>query len=495
MSSPQLRLPETEFELAKLRAYYDQIVADESVGLNRTQIMGVNCKTPHLYFAGGNQIGKSTMGRWRATRHLTGDYPDWYKGPRYTKPVTMIMAGKTAVSTRNVLCFEMLGKPGEYGTGTIPMKDLVDVKHLGGAVPGQVDYFLVRHYTNGVYDGNSICHVFYYTQGIGPMMGIPAHHILVDEEPKDQEIYSELTARLMATEGTLDICATPLNGWSTTYNAFANDQSGLRTLITYSVDDATHHTAEWIQRQKDIYAHDPQRQARLYGIPTIGDSGIYTFDDEDLLVDDFDVPRSWGAGIGLDFPHTTGHFAAALGRKDPAADCIYVPALYKQDRKDASYHASRTIGMGGNKTWCFWPKDGHVEMGGQKIRDTYEELGLKMYPEYAHYELDGGGKTNSLEAVIAETTLRMATDRLKFFRSCADPFLKEKSTYRQKDGKVVPRQNDHVIDAVHKLIMMERFMDQPGHIAHRPVYVRPTHNFYGGRGRRKRTTGANKWRS
>ena len=52
----------------------------------------------------------------------------------------------------------------------------------------------------------------------------------------------------------------------------------------------------------------------------------------------------------------------------------------------------------------------------------------------------------------------MAPDRFKVFVSC-QKFMAEKRRYKHDHGKVAKRQDDHLIDAMHKGIMMLRYAE------------------------------------
>src|SRR5581483_2437028 len=50
----------------------------------------------------GNRLGKSETGAFEAALHLTGQYPDWWKGRRFDKPTKGWIAGVTSLDVRNV---------------------------------------------------------------------------------------------------------------------------------------------------------------------------------------------------------------------------------------------------------------------------------------------------------------------------------------------------------------------------------------------------------
>jgi hypothetical protein len=52
--------------------------------------------------------------------HLTGRYPSWWNGRRFSGPIRAWAAGDTSKTVREIIQEKLLGKPGELGTGMIP---------------------------------------------------------------------------------------------------------------------------------------------------------------------------------------------------------------------------------------------------------------------------------------------------------------------------------------------------------------------------------------
>ena len=176
---------------------------------------------------GGNRTGKTHCGCFADVLHLTGLYPDWWPGRRYTHPIDMWVATDTAKNTRDILQDKFCGKPGHeqaYGTGMIPGDLLVrrTVKH------GLADAFesvFIRHVSGGI----STLQFKSYDQGREAFQGTRQHRIHLDEEPK-LEIYTECLLRLMSTvpgeaNGTLVLTETPLLGVSDLMITFLPDLS------------------------------------------------------------------------------------------------------------------------------------------------------------------------------------------------------------------------------------------------------------------------------
>lgn len=163
-----------------------------------------------------NRSGKTYSGCRELTYHLTGKYPDWFKGHKFNKgPIRAWAIGITGDSTRKVLQLELIGAIDVrhttlIGSGSIPLEDIeVGLIEKDGA---SVKVAYVRHYNSeGVYDGNSILEFRSTQQGHMALAGAAVDFILLDEEdPFDSlAIYSQSMTRLATTGGRLLITATP----------------------------------------------------------------------------------------------------------------------------------------------------------------------------------------------------------------------------------------------------------------------------------------------
>ena len=419
------------------------------------------CAESHeTLFAGLNQAGKSTALCMKAAYHLTGLYPPGYEGPRFDGPINAAIGGETAQSTRDLLCERLLGPVKDRGTGYVPMHSVEEdrIVRIGGGVANQIDYFEIRHHDHtGQFDGYSKCYVFSYSSGWQRLQGYTLHWIGCDEEPPF-EVYDEFSARLNATNGYMDIAMTPLQGETELYLLFDNsDNEEVRLLMNYDIMDTDHMTDKDRQRLIGKYENHPLAEARLHGRPVRGAGLIYTTPDEFLVVNDFEIPKHWKKIIGLDFPHGVGTFAAAKLAYDEDNDVLYLTGEYKESDKEVAYYIHRLLSMGGGDLPCAWPHDaGRGFTDGSTIASKYRDYGVNMLNEFSHMINMHGKKTFAIMTVVEEICDRMATDRFKVFVTCQQ-FLAEKRRYKHDHGKVAHRQNDHIIDAVHKGVMMLRY--------------------------------------
>ncbi len=98
-----------------------------------------------------NRVGKTLgAGGFETAAHLTGEYPRWWKGRRFERPVKWWAAGRTNETTRDIVQATLLGQVTRDGrkhfdgTGVIPGEALGSVTWKQGG-SDLVDTIKVRH--------------------------------------------------------------------------------------------------------------------------------------------------------------------------------------------------------------------------------------------------------------------------------------------------------------------------------------------------------------
>lgn len=168
----------------------------------------------------GNQLGKTLAGAMEWAMHLTGLYPDWWVGKRFSDAGRYWAAGETAESTRDTVQKLLIGPPeqeAEWGTGTIPHANLIDVQRARG-IPNSIDSVTIRHASGGI---NTLL-LKSYEKGREKWQGDTVLGVWFDEEPP-MDIYSEGLTRTNTTDGIAMITFTPLKGMSEVVKLFLGD--------------------------------------------------------------------------------------------------------------------------------------------------------------------------------------------------------------------------------------------------------------------------------
>jgi phage terminase large subunit-like protein len=399
----------------------------------------------------GNQVGKSEAGAFECAVHASGEYPPWWKGRRYQRPVRIWAAGVTSLDVRNIQQRKLVGTPGvvaDHGTGYLPRAAIVDYS-LARGVTDAIDTIQVRHKTFGKEDGVSTIHFKSYEQGRAKFQGDTIDVGWADEEPEKMEIYSEFLARLRG-DGILFTTFTPLFGKTDLVKRFTEEAHDDRGLVTMTLDDAEHFTADEKKKRYDGYLKH-ERDARALGVPMLGSGRIFTYDEEFIKEEPIaSVPTHWAKLWGIDFG--IGHpFAAVLVLWDRDNDVIHVhSALRIADGLPINHAAAmKPIGI---DVPVAWPQDGTArEKGsGEDLASLYRRQGLAMLAKHATWE-DGGLST---EAGLLEMDQRFQSGRLKVARHLSDWF-EEYRNYHRKDGQIV-KVRDDLMSATRVAVMMKR---------------------------------------
>lgn len=401
-----------------------------------------------LLLSAGNGTGKTEVGAYVTAAHLTGEYPPWWEGRRWNRPIDAWVCGQSADALREAAQLKLCGRLGEdgWGTGMIPRRCLGKVEKARG-VAGCIDALEVRHISGGV------SHLYFkqYTQEPSNWQGPRLDLVWFDEEPKTLPHYTEAIARLMGRNGISYLTFTPLAGPTEVVKRFVDDTEPTRAYFTMSMDEAAHISAEEKARKFREYPPN-ERDARYHGRISLGEGAVYEVPEADLIVD---VPlaqvplhwvKIWGIDFGIDHP-----FAAALYAWDRETDEHYILAEIRMRDAIPLQHADAIRRIAANVPVA-WPRDGvnREKSSGQPLAASYRQFGLQMLNEHATWPAGG----YSLYAGITELHNLMQARRWHVNRSCRDWFG-EYRMYHFRDGKIVPRDDD-LLDASRYAYMMRR---------------------------------------
>lgn len=426
---------------------------------------GKECNQRALIAA--NRTGKSFVACYELVRHLTGLYPEWWKGRVFKKPIkAWICAEKTAIA--EMAQEYLLGSIDFPGTGLIP-RDCIenpkrDITRKEG-VKGIVREIKVKHFTDGKFDGYSRVSLKTYDESIGSFKAATLDLVLMDEEPHDYTFYTECLTRIMNTSGgengLIMATFTPQHGLSQVVLSFLPDgvfpEGGMgiingKFIVNVDWDDVPHLTEE--SKKEMLASYLPwERDARARGVPSIGAGRVFPIDESRIVIEEpFKIPDHWPRAYGLDFGGGKVNTAAIWAAKDPNTDIWYLyDEFYRCSDGLEPVVVAEAIKSRGKHLY------GAADPAGRSGESSKGESHLKYYRRKYGLKLIKANKTNK-EANILKVWDLLISGKLKVFPSLSN-FLKEFRVYR-RDEKGNIQGTDDLMDALQYLVVtgMKRAM-------------------------------------
>lgn len=408
-----------------------------------------------------NQIGKSTIGAYITACHLTGLYPDWWKGRKFTKPTYCWAAGVSNDTTRDIMQTELFGlaeADDQWGTGMVPLDAIGQKTRKRGVTGNTYDSVLVKfHGPDGKFKGWSRIGFKSYEMGEEKFFGRPVDYIWLDEQPPSN-IYTQCITRTVATRGDVVMTFTPEQGITPVVHQFMHERKPGQYLLQASWDDAPHLDEE---TKEQLLAQYPphERELRSKGIPVFGSGLVFPIGEEEITCEYFSIPDHWPRIAGLDFGwgHPT---AVAWMALDPNSDIIYVYDEYSKAKETALFH-SAAIREKPHFIPVAWPRDGLQSDKGSGIglAQQYRDQGCNLLHDFFTNPKAPGdtGKGNqNIEPGIMHMLHRMETGRLKVFPHLQE-WWREFRSYHRKDGKIHPMNDDLMSATRYGVMSIERF--------------------------------------
>lgn len=405
--------------------------------------LGALCNT--RCFMAANRVGKTEGGGgYEVTLHLTGRYPWWWQGRRFEHPIDAWAAGDTKETVRDIIQLKLMGPENDMGTGLIPGDDIVRVVKRPNS-GGSLDFVEVRHIPTG---GISRLGFKSYDQGRKAFQGTEKHVVWLDEEA-DEGIRAECAMRLMTTNGMLIETFTPLRGLTPIVLKYLGDDAEVPTgrvgrnedrgIVMAGWDDVPHLTEE--AKAKMLAESETHlRLARSKGIPNLGSGAIYPVAEDQIVVDDFRIPDHWPQAYGLDVGWNCT--AATFGALDRDSDVLYLYSQHYQGQQEPSTHVAAINGRGKWIPGVIDPASrGRSQKDGEQLLQAYTDLGLDLI-----------AADNSRESGLYMVHQRLATGRLKVFRSLKTWLAEYRIYHRDEKGNVV-KEKDHAMDATRYLVV------------------------------------------
>jgi|SRR5579872_3546903 len=382
-------------------------------------------------FMAANRVGKTESGAYEATCHLTGVYPAWWKGRRFTQPTQGWACGTTSETTRDIVQAKLLGALESPGTGMIPGDWIMKTLPRRSGLSGSVETIWVKH-VSGQW---SRVQLKTYEQGRKSFEGTAQDWIWCDEEPPE-DCYTEMLFRTVTTRGIIFTTFTPLQGMSAVVTGFLEPQSEearkLKWYIQAGWKDVPH-ISEDEQRTLLITVPPYQIKARTLGEPSLGAGAIYPLPEEDFIIKTAPIPPSWRRMYALDVGWRR---TAALWVAENPANGQHI--LYDEHYQSAGEPASHAAAIRARGEWIHGVVDpaclASSQVDGKTLMEHYKRAGLLLHPA-----------DNAVESGIQIVWERLVSGRLKV-QAHLENYRREISRYhRDEKGKIV-KQNDHLMD-------------------------------------------------
>jgi phage terminase large subunit-like protein len=405
---------------------------------------------------GGNRSGKTFGNCYQIACHMTGWYPSWWHGRRFSRPVTVWAAGEDGKSVRDSLQETYLGPVGSFGTGLIPYDKLERYATRSG-IADAIDSFTVKHINGGL----SRLVFKSYDQKREAFQAAKVDIIQLDEEPPIA-IYTEALTRTLSTNpsepnGLVIAGFTPLKGLSAVVLSFlpggdrkegevTGPEGNLKTdkYVTFCAwEDAPHLSDD--SKAKLIASYQPhERDARTKGVPALGSGAIYPIPEEEIICDPIQIPNWWPRAYGMDVGWN--RTAVIWGAMDPEADILYLIDEHYRGQAEPAIHAAAIKARG---LWINGVIDpaahGRSQRDGESLAGIYKELGLTNL-------IAADNKVTGPEGGIYEVWMRLSTGRLRVFKTLQNWRAEYRIYRRDEKGKIV-KENDHLLDATRYLCM------------------------------------------
>jgi phage terminase large subunit-like protein len=405
---------------------------------------------------GGNQTGKTLAASSEVSWHLTGAYPAWWVGKRFTKPIRAWVVGESSILVRDTIQRHLCGAQ-DFGSGLVPLESFARKPVMVPGGTGAIDTIFVSHETDGKSDGTSSLTFKTFEQRRERLQGETIDFIHVDERP-DEQVYSELLARTSASDGHVIVSYTPVGEGAAaglTYR-FLSEPSADRAVFRIPSEEVRHISAERREELASGYL-EHEREARLEGTPQLGAGPVFPLALLPTVVKNFDmesIPTYARYIIGIDFGYSHPIAAVAVAWAHDTGQ-VWVLDSFRMERSSALYHTQRIHAMTrGARVPIAWPHDGHThdKGSGLSLAMQYKHFGANMLPSHA---VNHGTNNFAVEPALEELRELMFTGKLSIAGHNTELLEEMRNYHRDADFKIV-KQRDDMVSALRYAIMSRR---------------------------------------
>lgn len=413
---------------------------------------------------GGNRTGKTYGVLVELYFHLTGLYPDWWKGYRFDRPINALEASLSAVLTKTILQANLFDDALDGSIIAIIHESLIANKtHTN--VAGAFGSVMIPHVSGGF----SNLYFKAFKQGASAFQGVKFDWIHLDESV-GYDVYQEALMRTASFTGTrtlLNVTMWPEKGMDELVCHFMNrsEDDGSITHVEPQThhknkfymhigwDDNPHLPAEERQRLEDS-TPAWQLEARKNGIPIFGHGKVFIQPESEIFIKPFDLRdgrfRHFAYIYGLDPSVTSGGtWGFVLLAYDRDNDIVYAVRDYKLSNVTPSEHASNM-----NRIIPFLGCYGMCDPAGAGENQHSKESTIEFLKNTSGLNLIKANKANGTKEAVIDSIYERT--RRGAFKIMYDPetnsgcinLAKEWRQYSRDEKGQIIKKNDHCIDAL-----------------------------------------------
>jgi hypothetical protein len=416
-----------------------------------------------VFFQSGNQVGKSTVAAEYVSHYATDTTIPNYTGRVWSDPklhraykrVVWILAGQTGQTALMGMQSALFGDvlSGQIGTGMVPLRAIKKVTYAHGT-PGLISEAVIET-DNGE---NALIRIRTYAQGQEALTSEAVDLIICDELPPDMALFTELTARLTATNGRLFLIATPNRQGSPVPRWFM-DGKGDKQIVRGSLAEVTHISQEEIAKQAEIYKSisDAEYRTRFHGDPFAGGGNVLRFNIQDIYsdIDRQQLGPSTRYILGLDISHgglsSRAHPHAAVAVALDQLGVYHVLYAQRWQGIDLANFAMNIHHWEVGDAPAAWGQDFLQGIAG--TNETYasmlKDYGLNML--HKHTTTAAGSTSAQAGYGIIQTLINAG--RLKIQHNCHDLIEEMAALEYDLNGKIIA-QFDDIASALRYAIVM-----------------------------------------
>lgn len=398
-----------------------------------------------------NRIGKSYSATFELCVHLTGLYPDWWKGHRFPTAIDAMALGSSwsQIMGQKAIHELIFGPLYDVGSGWLPKDAIIDTRGAGQL--GAIGVAQIKH----VSGGTSTLKMATYGQGDENLMGSALSFFVVDEDPNDAAIITQLVKRGWSIPNSRGLCVmTPESGLTPSVNMFW-DKKGIyhSGLVHKTLFDSTLYTDK--QKQDMLESIEPwARRFSIYGEPSAGTGAVFAgIMKDNIILPCPDIGENWLRLGSIDFGYRDDT-AVLFVAYDPSTSIYYVYDEYVVNQVDIPEISPHIVSRQQKYIPLVYPPDGNAERGlGTTFCKLYEDNGVLLTNGIAaNWLQDPSGKDRSISTGIMYIRSLMKDGKLFISPTCVG-LLKEIDLYAYNDqGKFIDK-NNHCIDSLRYNIM------------------------------------------